>query len=147
VPASDIAVSLVHRLVAGTAPARRLPKLELAGGVPPELRTLIAVPTLLMNRADLEQQLERLEVHYLANPEGQLHFALLTDWADADQEHAPGDDELAVALDDGIERSTRSTRVRPGRARASWCCTVGGCGTRRKASGSAGRGNGASSTS
>ncbi len=114
VPASEIAVSLVHRVVPALLPPRRLPKLELAGGVPPELRTLVAVPTLLTNRADLEGQLERLEVHYLANPEGQLHFALLTDWADADQEHMPGDDDLAAALDDGIERLNAHYEGPPG---------------------------------
>ena len=114
VPASDIAVALVHRLVPALLPPRRLPKLELAEGVPPELRTLVAVPTLLTDHADLEQQLERLEVHYLANPEGHLHFALLTDWPDADEEHAPGDDELIAALDEGIERLNAHYEGPPG---------------------------------
>ncbi len=104
VPASDIAVSLVHRLVPALLPPRALPKLELAEGVPPELRTVVAVPTLLTDRADLEEQLERLEVHYLANPEGHLHFALLTDWADAPRDRMPGDEELVAALAEGIER-------------------------------------------
>ena len=104
VPASEIAVSLVHRVVAALFSPRRIPKLELAHGVPLELRTVVAVPTLLTHKADLEEQLERLEVHYLANPEGHLHFALLTDWADAPCEHMPGDDELVAALAEGVER-------------------------------------------
>ncbi|MCI0407056.1 MAG: glycosyl transferase, partial [Acidobacteria bacterium] len=59
VPASDIAISLVHRLVPILVPPRLLPKLDLARGVPPELRTLIVVPTLLTRPADIEVQLER----------------------------------------------------------------------------------------
>ncbi len=102
VPASDIAVSLVHRLVPFLVPPRLLPKLELAQGVPPELRTLVVVPSLLTRHADIEAQLERLEVHYLANPEGHLHFALLTDWADATDERTPGDEELLAAVASGI---------------------------------------------
>jgi cyclic beta-1,2-glucan synthetase len=102
VPASDIAVSLVHRLVPFLVPPRVIPKLELARGVPPELRTLVVMPTLLTCRSDIEGQLERLEVHYLANPEGHLHFALLTDWADATDERIPGDEDLLAALADGI---------------------------------------------
>jgi cyclic beta-1,2-glucan synthetase len=104
VPASDIAVPLVHRLVPLLVPPRLLPKLELARGVPPELRTLVVVPTLLARQADIEGQIERLEVHYLANPEGHLHFALLTDWADASDERMPGDADLLAALADGIAR-------------------------------------------
>ena len=30
--------------------------------------------------------MERLEIHHLASPEGDLHFALLSDWTDADAE-------------------------------------------------------------
>jgi len=102
VPASDVAVALVHRLVAALFPPTRLPKLELAQGVPPEMRTLVAVPALLMSQTSIEEQLERLEVHYLANPEGNLHFALITDWQDAPHEHMPGDEELVAALVDGV---------------------------------------------
>src|SRR5260221_106151 len=102
VPASDIAVSLVHRLVPFLVPPRLIPKLELAQGVPPQLRTLVVVPTLLTRHSDIEGQLERLEVHYLANPEGHLHFALVTDWADATEEKMPGDEDLFAAVADGI---------------------------------------------
>jgi cyclic beta-1,2-glucan synthetase len=102
VPASDIAVSLVHRLVPLLIPPRLLPKLDLAEGVPEEHRTLVVVPTLVARRTDIEAQLERLEVHWLANPEGHLHFALLTDWADAPRETMPGDEDLVAALARGI---------------------------------------------
>ena len=104
VPASDIATALVHRVVAAWLPPTRIPKLELAHGVPSELRTLVAVPTLLADHADIEEQLERLEVHYLANSEGDLYFALLTDWPDALCEHTPSDASLLAALADGIDR-------------------------------------------
>jgi cyclic beta-1,2-glucan synthetase len=114
VPASDVAVSLVNRLVAALLAPTRLPKLELAQGVPPELRTVVAVPTLLTNHADIEEQLDRLEVHYLANPEGHLHFALLTDWPDASCERMPGDEELVAALADGIDRLNTRYEGPPG---------------------------------
>ena len=103
-PASSIALSLVNRLVPALLPPQRFPKLDLAEGVPDELRTVVAVPTMLTNRADLETQLERLEVHYLANPEGHLYFTLLTDWLDSPQEHMPGDGDLVAALAEGVAR-------------------------------------------
>ncbi len=98
VPASDIAVALIHRLVTALVAPRLLCKLELAHGVPADLRTMVVVPKLLTSHADIEESVERLQVHFLANPAGHLHFALLTDWIDAPHEHIPGDQELVTEL-------------------------------------------------
>ncbi len=114
VPASEIAVALVHRLVTFVVPPRLLSKLELARGVPAELHTMVVVPTLLTSRADIEESIERLQVHYLANPIGHLHFALLTDWKDARHEHMPGDDDLVAVLADGIARLNERYGEPPG---------------------------------
>jgi cyclic beta-1,2-glucan synthetase len=114
VPASAVAVSLVHRLVPILVPPTLLPKLALARGVPPELRTMVVVPTLVTSRADIDEQLQRLEVHYLANPEGHLHFALLTDWADALSERMPNDKVLLAALADGIAQLNERHGSPPG---------------------------------
>ena len=80
IPASDAAVSLVNRAATKRFGATILPGLALRGGVPESLRTMIVVPTLLTSRAAIEEQIERLEVHYLANDVGDLRFALLSDW-------------------------------------------------------------------
>ena len=55
---------------------------------------MVVVPTLLTTRAKLEEQIERLEVHYLASQDGDLRFALLSDWTDCTTQNAPDDDEL-----------------------------------------------------
>ena len=44
-PASDLAVALVNRAVSSLLGPRALPRLELSEGVPPELGTLVVVPT------------------------------------------------------------------------------------------------------
>ena len=99
VPASDVAIALVNRAVTRNFGTAALPGLELANGVPENLRTLVAVPTLLGNEANLREQIERLEVHHLAGAGGDLAFALLTDGPDADRETLPGDAPLlAVAV-------------------------------------------------
>src|SRR5207249_4670950 len=48
-----------------------------------------------------------LEVHYLASPEGELYFALLSDWTDAPSENAAGDAALLDIAVAGIERLNR----------------------------------------
>jgi cyclic beta-1,2-glucan synthetase len=104
VPASDLAVAIVNRTVVAVLGPSALPRLDLRDGVPPALRTLVVVPTLLTNEAEIEEQIERLEVHYLANPDGDLCFALLSDWTDARAETMPGDDRLLAAAVAGVAR-------------------------------------------
>jgi cyclic beta-1,2-glucan synthetase len=104
VPALDLAIALVNREVMELLGPRALPRLALRDGVPADLRTLVVVPTLLTGHAQIEEQVERLEVHYLANPDGDLSFALLSDWTDAPEESMPGDDELLAATVEGIAR-------------------------------------------
>ncbi len=103
VPVSDLSFAIVNRLVAAWVPARRLPKLALKAGPPPELRTLVVVPTLLEASA-IDEQVERLEVHYLANPEGSVGFALLADFSDAASERTEADAGLLAAAAEGIAR-------------------------------------------
>ncbi|MGH7839510.1 MAG: glycosyl transferase, partial [Candidatus Binataceae bacterium] len=117
IPVIDAAVSLVNRAVTiGIRPAT-LPGLELNEGVPAGLRTIVAVPTLLTTRAELEEQVERLEVHYLASQDGDLRFALLSDWVDSATESAPGDDELLGAATAAIARLNQQHGRAPDGAR------------------------------
>ncbi len=104
IPASDAAVVLVNRIVTDQFAPKALPGLELRDGVPPSLRTLVVVPMLLRDRAEIEAQIERLEVHHLAGSTGDLRFALLSDWTDAATEHMPGDDELLASAREEVAR-------------------------------------------
>ncbi len=101
-PAADAAVAIVNRFATSQFAATALPGLELSGGVPAELRTMVVVPTLLASLSSVAEQVENLEVHYLASQDGDLYFALLSDWADATTPSATGDEELLDAAVKGI---------------------------------------------
>ena len=107
IPASDLAVALINRVVTELLGPRALPRLELAAGIPPALRTLVVMPTLLVSDAEIEEQVNRLELHYLANLEGAIHFALLSDWMDAPTETTTADDGLLETAIKGIARLNR----------------------------------------
>ena len=113
-PASDLAMALVNRAVTIVLGPRPLPRLDLDDGVPSGLRTLVVVPTLLTSEADVEAQVGSLEVHYLGNREGDLRFALLSDWLDAPTEQVPGDDELLAAAAAAIDRLNERHGEAPG---------------------------------
>jgi cyclic beta-1,2-glucan synthetase len=114
IPASDLAIALVNRAVTSLLGPRALPRLELIDGVPEQLRTIVVVPTLLTGLDSIKEQVDRLEIHYLANPDGDLRFALLSDWVDAPSESLQGDDELLSAAADGIDRLNQRHGPAPG---------------------------------
>ncbi|HEY6065487.1 MAG TPA: glycosyl transferase, partial [Thermoanaerobaculia bacterium] len=107
VPASDVAVFIVNRDVTELVGPRRLPKLEFDHGIPREFHTLIAVPALLTSEAEVRELAERIEVHYLANPDEELRFALLSDWKDSPEESADDDEPLFAAASEAIEQLNR----------------------------------------
>src|SRR5580700_3555149 len=114
IPASDLAIALVNRTVTDLLGPRTLARLEFKEGVPTELRTVVAVPTLLTSGQGIKEQVEHLEVHYLANPDGDLRFALLSDWVDAPTESLQGDDQLLAVAVDAIASLNASHGPPPG---------------------------------
>ena len=68
---------------------------------------MVVVPALLTTRSALEEQIDRLETHYLASPEGELYFALLSDWTDSATESAGEDQALLAMAAEGIARLNR----------------------------------------
>lgn len=102
-PTVEVATSIVNRFVIYNIGAQPLPSLDLSKGVPPALRTLVAMPTLLTNEADLQEQLDRLEVHHLSSGGGALSYALLTDGVDAQQAETATDEALLSICEKRIE--------------------------------------------
>ena len=107
IPASDVAVALVNRIITQYVGAALLPGLELRDGVPKDQRTIVVVPALLTSSREIDERIERLEVHYLSNSEDNLHFALLSDWIDSAEECSPDDEKLYAAAAEGIARLNR----------------------------------------
>jgi cyclic beta-1,2-glucan synthetase len=116
-PAVDLAVGVVNYLITREFRATLLPALALREGVPAKWRTLVVMPTLLPSVASIEDQVERLEIHHLASPPGELYFALLTDWVDAASERAEADDALLATAKAGIARLNEKYGPAPAGAR------------------------------
>ena len=102
--ASDAAVACVNRLAMWAFGATALPGLALEEGIPVSLRTLVVVPMLLTTDSAVAEQVARLEVHHLASRDGEVYFALLSDWTDSTAEHAESDAALLAAAISGIAR-------------------------------------------
>jgi cellobiose phosphorylase len=92
--ASHLAVALANWLATLLATPHTLPRMDFSGGIPPESRTLVVIPTMLTSAQNVEDLVEALEVRFLANRDQHLHFGLLTDFRDAREETIPEDEPL-----------------------------------------------------
>lgn len=101
-PLGELSIQIVNALVISLLPPEPLPKMDFKEGIPPENATLVTVPMLLSSRKVVEQQIEKLEVRFLANPESNLFFSLLSDFTDASEAEIEGDQELLGAARQGI---------------------------------------------
>ena len=94
---SQLAVGMVNWLATALVAPSALPRMDFSGGIAPQSRTLVVVPSMLSSAESIEELAEALEVRFLANRDEHLHFGLLTDLQDAPSETLPGDESL-VAL-------------------------------------------------
>ncbi|MEI6673948.1 MAG: glycosyltransferase family 2 protein, partial [Verrucomicrobiota bacterium] len=105
--ASQLAVVLMNWLSMLLMPPRLLPRLDFSAGIAPECRTMVVVPTMLTSEAAIEHLIETLEIHYLANRDPHLHFALLTDFRDGKAQHQSADEALLQQVQAGIQMLKR----------------------------------------
>jgi len=101
--ASQLGVALVNWLSSLLVTPHRLPRLDFSGGILPNARTMVVIPTMLGDAAGTDRLIETVEIHYLANRDANLHFALLTDLRDATRENMPGDADLVARARAGVE--------------------------------------------
>ncbi|MBZ5521256.1 MAG: cyclic beta 1-2 glucan synthetase [Acidobacteriia bacterium] len=99
---SQFVITVLNWLMTRLAAPDLLPRMDFSHGIPPELRTLVVVPSMLTTLESAGDLVEALEVRFLANRDENVHFCLLTDFCDADQEHMPEDESLLDLAHAGI---------------------------------------------
>jgi cyclic beta-1,2-glucan synthetase len=85
-PALECAVATVNMLATRMVPPKKVPKLDFSGGIPKSCATVVAVPALLTDEAQVRQAVFGLEVRFVVNRDPNLHFALLSDLPDSMQQ-------------------------------------------------------------
>ncbi|MGI6705295.1 MAG: GH36-type glycosyl hydrolase domain-containing protein [Clostridia bacterium] len=104
IPSLSISTSIVNWIVSHTFSPCFLAKLELKDEIPDECKTMVVIPTLLSNEKRAEELVEQMEVFYLANQGENLHFALLGDFPDANEQEKEMDDRIIKKALDGIRQ-------------------------------------------
>jgi len=109
-PVSEWAITAVHWLIERIRRPRPLLRYDFSQGVPAEATTMVVVPVIWSSAGEVRELTERLELHYLANRDPNIHFALLGDLVDAPAEKLPGDEAVIEAARHEIEELNRRYR-------------------------------------
>ena len=104
IPASELTVIIANWLVCKVKKPAFFPRLELKDGIPEEMSTVVVIPALITDEKRVEQLLENIECHYLANREKHLYFALLGAFKDADGPNHVNDSNVLQAASRGIQQ-------------------------------------------
>ena len=100
--ASHFALSLVNWITSLLVGPEPLPRMDFAKEIPASARTLVIVPTLITGTEQAAELLRDLEVRFLSSREQHLHFGLLTDLKDADEQIKEGELELINLVKNGV---------------------------------------------
>ena len=103
IPASELTIQIVQRILSYIVPPRRLPRLEYTS-LPADARTMVIVPTMLDSVERVRDLVDHLEVQAAGNLDPFIHFALLTDFRDAAAETLPHDAEVLDAARIAIDQ-------------------------------------------
>jgi cyclic beta-1,2-glucan synthetase len=102
--ASQLAISVVNFFATLLVKPNLLPRMDYSHQIPDNAASMVVIPSMLTTVGEIDDLVESLEVRFLANRNNNLHFGLLTDFTDAQEENLPGDQSLLETAKNGIER-------------------------------------------
>ena len=70
--------------------------------------SMVVIPVIWSTKEEVDEMIDRLELHYLANRDSNLHFALLGDFKDADSESYKTDEKVIEWAREAIIRLNQS---------------------------------------
>ena len=101
--ASQLAVALMNWVSGLLVKPIPLPRLDFSAGIDPGCSAMVVVPTIISDADNVDKLIETMELHYLANRDPHIRFALLTDFPDAPENIMPQDNALLSRIRAGVE--------------------------------------------
>jgi cyclic beta-1,2-glucan synthetase len=105
-PVSEAAIEVINPFILSILPPRVLPRMDFSNGIPDDCLTVVAVPTLLISKEQVQDLVRTLEIRYLGNTDPNLCYALLTDPPDSTMPFDEKDQlvEICAGLIQGMNR-------------------------------------------
>ncbi|EXX88846.1 glycosyl transferase family 36, partial [Paenibacillus darwinianus] len=107
-PVSEWVIAWHHLGIERFYRPRPLLRYDFSNGVPLEAATMVVIPAIWSTPEELGELADRLEIHYLANRDPNIHYAILGDFTDAREEKLPEDETLIAWAKERIETLNRT---------------------------------------
>lgn len=107
VPVSEWVITWAHFGIERIYRPRPLLRYDFSSGIPLDATTIVVIPAIWSSAGEVEELADRLEIHYLANRDPNIHYALLGDFTDAKEEKLPEDEALVAFAKGKIEALNR----------------------------------------
>lgn len=103
IPISEVCIQVINCLLIQIIPPAFMPKMSYKAGIPTECKTLVVVPMMLSSKEVIQDQVQQLEIRYLANNDPLMVFGLFSDFMDAPEQNRENDAALLDTIVKGIE--------------------------------------------
>jgi hypothetical protein len=100
----ELGLRMTNDIVTRLLPVHRIPAMDYRLGVPDGARSFVTIPVIVDNKEQGLEYLQRLHARYLANPQRNIYYALLVDYADATIPDLAVDEDIKHALIKHIDR-------------------------------------------
>jgi len=93
-PVSEWVVTVVHAVIHQCCRPSPLLRYNFSERLPEDARTMVVIPVIWSTVADVDRVVEKLLVHYFANRQERIHFAILADYTDSETQTQTSDTEI-----------------------------------------------------
>ncbi|MBD0379503.1 GH36-type glycosyl hydrolase domain-containing protein [Paenibacillus sedimenti] len=107
IPASEWVITWLHFGIERFFRPRPLLRYDFSNGVPSDAMTMVVIPAIWSTPEEVGELADRLEIHYLANRDPNIHYALLGDFTDAPEEKLSEDEAIVTFAKERIEALNR----------------------------------------
>ncbi|WAH36810.1 GH36-type glycosyl hydrolase domain-containing protein [Alicyclobacillus dauci] len=95
-PVSEWTTTILHAGILRFFRTTTLLRYDFSDGLPEDASTMVVIPVIWSTVEDVDDVMDRLVVHYLANRQQHIYFAVLADFEDANAETVEGDERLVA---------------------------------------------------
>lgn len=95
-PISEWVVTILHEIIVRCCRPAPLLRYDFSDRLPEDARTMVVIPVIWSSIEEVDDVVNRLLVHYLANRQQNIYFCILADFSDASTETLPEDRKLVA---------------------------------------------------